>query len=53
VDVGTGNPLTIRKVSPPLVDPIGRFATLPLIASVMKLITDALLCAEEGMKCEP
>ena len=46
VDVATGTPATSRNVSPPLVEPIGRLATLPLIASVMKLMTDALLAAD-------
>ena len=32
---------------------MGRFATLALIASVMKLMTDALLAADDGIKCEP
>src|SRR5712671_799612 len=53
VDVRTGTPPSKRKVSPPLVDPLGMLATLAPSASVMKAISEAFSALDDGMKWRP
>ncbi|AHG91600.1 hypothetical protein J421_4063 [Gemmatirosa kalamazoonensis] len=53
VDVFTGMPPSKRKVTPPLVEPMGVFATLVPIASTRKPMMEPFCAAEDGTKCVP
>src|SRR5512133_629354 len=53
VDVRTGTPASKRNVEPPLVEPVGALATLPLIAVVMNEIKLPFCDTADGTKCAP
>ena len=52
-DVRTGTPASKRKLSPPLVDPIGALETLPAIAVVRNEMIDPFCVTADGTKCVP
>ena len=52
-EVRTGTPASNRKLSPPLVDPIGALETLPAIAVVRNAMIDPFCVTADGTKCVP